>query len=109
MEPGESARDTALREVREEGGVEVRIFEKVDTIKIFFYWPPKDKLKPEEKQERIFKVITLFLMEMISLTDKGPDQEEVAETTWLPFDQAMEKLTFGNEKDILKKARELVK
>jgi 8-oxo-dGTP pyrophosphatase MutT (NUDIX family) len=108
IEAGESAAEAAVREVEEEGGVGVEIREKIDTFKIFFYWPSKDKLKAGEKQEKVFKTITFFLMESVSNTGIAPDPNEVDEVKWLAYEQALKQLTFETEKTVLKKAKRLV-
>ncbi len=99
---GEKTEEAALREVKEEGGVEAKIIKKVGSIKIFF--SNTFEGKPEEK---VLKTITFYLMEFQKEAPDGHD-EEVAEIVWLPFEEAKEKLTFKNEKEILTKAKEIL-
>jgi 8-oxo-dGTP pyrophosphatase MutT (NUDIX family) len=98
---GEKTEEAALREVREEGGVEVKLVAKVDSFQIFF--SNTFEGKPEEK---ILKTIAFYLMEFEKETKEGHD-EEIAEVIWLPFEEAKEKLTFKNEKEVLAKAFKL--
>lgn len=99
---GEKTEEAAVREAREEGGVEVRPIAKVDSFKVIF--SNTFEGKPEEK---ILKTITFYLMEYQGDLPQGHD-EEVAETVWLPLKEAQEKLTFKNEKAILLKAKEIL-
>jgi 8-oxo-dGTP pyrophosphatase MutT (NUDIX family) len=108
LDPGESTAEAALREVKEEGGVEVELIDKVDTIRIFFHWPPKAKLQPGETQDKVIKTIAYFLMEAVGETESGLDKNEIDEVIWLSFEKARARLTFKNEKEVLTKAKEMV-
>lgn len=98
IDEGEAMEEAALREAREEGGVEAAIIKKIDTIKYFFTTPDKGK---------ILKFVTFYLMEWKKDLPDGFD-EETSEITWLPYDEAYKKLSFGGEKGVLKKAKELL-
>jgi 8-oxo-dGTP pyrophosphatase MutT (NUDIX family) len=93
IEKGEDSAQTALREVKEEGGVEAKILSKIGNIKYFYV----------EDGQRIFKTVTFYLMEYIQEAQEGFcwETEEIA---WLPFEEAKEKLAFKNEKGILEEA-----
>jgi len=97
IEKGENSGQTALREVKEEGGVEARILNKIGNIKYFYV----------EDGQRIFKTVTFYLMEYIQEAQEGFcwETEEIA---WLPFEEAKRKLAFKNEKDILEKAQAIL-
>lgn len=94
----ESLQGAALREVREEGGIEAKIVKKIGTEKYFFNAPNKG---------RILKFVTFYLMEWVKDLPEGYDQE-TSETSWLPFEKAYKKLSFLGEKQILKKAKEIL-
>ncbi len=94
----ESLQKGALREVREEGGIEAKIVKKIGTAKYFFNAPDKG---------RILKFVTFYLMEYVGDLPEGYD-EETSEIAWLPFEEAYKKLSFSGEKQILKKAKELL-
>jgi len=98
----ENLEQTAIREVKEEGGVKAKIVQKIDTIKIFF----KNTFggKPEET---VLKTITFFLMEYKEDIKEGFGWE-TQKVAWLPFNQAKEKLTFKSEKEILCKAQKIL-
>jgi len=92
----EDLQKTAIREVKEEGGVEAKIVEKVGTERYFYNHP---------ENGNILKFVTFYLMEFVKDLPDGHD-EETSEVVWLPFEEAYKKLSFGGEKQILKKASE---
>jgi 8-oxo-dGTP pyrophosphatase MutT (NUDIX family) len=94
----ESLEKAALREVREEGGIIASIIKKIGTEKYFFNAPDKGK---------ILKFGTFYLMEWVKDVPEGHD-EETSEIVWLPFDEAIKKLSYSGEKEMLKKAEELL-
>lgn len=92
---GESSKETAVREIAEEGGVDAEIMTKLGESKYFFVWEGK----------KIFKTVTFYLMRYIKDTGKGHD-EEVDEAVFFPFKEAYGKLTFKDDKGLLKQAKE---
>ena len=102
LNEGEKSPDAAIREVREEGGVDAGLIGKIDAIQIFFRNTFEGK--PDEK---VLKTITFYLMHYLADAKEGHDQE-VAEVIWLPFAEAEERLTFKNEKEILEKAQKIL-
>ncbi len=97
IDEGESVENAALREVREETGVEAEIVKKIETIKYFYTHPTRG---------RVFKFVTLFLMKWIKDLPEGFDNE-TSEIAWLPFSEAYIKLTISNEKKVLSKAKDI--
>lgn len=93
IDKGESSEVAALREVREEGGLEARLLKKIGNERLFFYFQGK----------RIFKTVTFYLMEFTKDTKEGFSELEVGETQFLSFKKATELLTFKNDKEILQK------
>ena len=104
-EEGESLKQAAIREVEEESGIKAEIIDKVGEINLFFYQPIK---KDSEEKEKVFKTATFFLMEYVSGETKDHGWE-TSEAEWLPFKEARERLEFKSSKEILDKARELLK
>lgn len=94
----EALQKSALREVEEEAGVEAKIIQKIGTIKYFLNTPDKG---------RILKFVTFYLMEYVKDLPEGYD-EETAEILWLPFNKAVMQLSFSGEKQMLKKAQEMI-
>lgn len=93
-----SLEEAAIREVREEAGVEAKIIEKVGTSIYSF---------TDAKVGKILKFVTFFLMEWVRDLPEGFDCE-TTEVKWLPYKEANKTLSFGGEKQILKKAKELL-
>ncbi len=92
---GEALQQTALREVREETGLEVALGESLGTIE---YWFTSGGI-------RYHKQVHHWLMEPTGGDIDEHDHEfEVVE--WLPFDQAVATLTYENERRVLRRAAE---
>ncbi|HEY2541552.1 MAG TPA: NUDIX domain-containing protein, partial [Gaiellaceae bacterium] len=81
VDPGESPAEAALREVREETGLQGRIVEKLGDVKYVYTWDG----------ERIFKVVSFFLVRAgrgrIGAIEEAM-RVEVAEARWLPLEEA---------------------
>jgi len=92
---GESLEQTALREVKEETGLEGRIIRKIAEIKYWYY--------SKWEQVRIFKIVHFFLMECIGGNPAEHDFE-VDEVKWFPLDEAKEILSYKSERETLEKA-----
>lgn len=93
----EDLEKAALREVREEGGVDAKIVEKIGTINFSFH----------STRGKVLKFVTYFLMKWTKDLPEGTDSE-TSEIAWLPFKEAYEKLSFQGEKEVLQKARDLL-
>ena len=98
---GELPADTALREVTEETGVRGRLVEKLGDIRYVYTW----------EGERVFKVVSFFLVRYSSgrlgdITDEF--RHEVAETKWLPLEDAPRLLAYGGEREMAAKALQLI-
>ena len=98
IDEGETLEETAIREVKEEGGVEAKVVKKIETIKYFYKHPERGN---------VLKFVTFFLMEWKSDLPEGFD-EETSEVACLPFEDAYKKLSHSAEKQILKNANSLV-
>lgn len=97
LEEGEGSKEAALREVKEETGIESKIVSKIGQSKYVF----------TQGGERIFKVVTIFRMEYLS-GELNPQIDEISEIKWLPPQDAMTKLSFKNDKNLLKKALNMI-
>lgn len=96
IDKGETSKQAALREVREEGGVEAEIIEKVGDSKYVYTL----------NGEKIFKLVTYFLMEYKSGDVKDHDLE-VEEAGWYEPENALKQLSFSQDRILLKKALEV--
>lgn len=90
---GESLEETALREVQEETGLQVRIVRKLGTIN---YWFARGGV-------RYHKWVHYYLMEAIGGDTRNHDVE-YDRVEWLPAGAALKRLTFKNEADLVQTA-----
>jgi 8-oxo-dGTP pyrophosphatase MutT (NUDIX family) len=89
----EDAPTAALREVREEAGVEARLVEKLGDVR---YWYQRDG-------RRIQKVVSFFLLEYVAGEVEDHDHE-VEDARWMPLAEAAEQLTYSGERDMVGRA-----
>lgn len=104
VDPGERPEQTALREVREETGVEAQLVAKLGDIKYVY-------TRSWAGGERVFKVVSFFLLCYKSgkLGDITPEMRvEVARAEWIPLDDAPRRLAYKGERGMAAKAIEYV-
>lgn len=99
IDEGETSEQAAVREVKEEAGVDTQPLRKIDTIKIFF--------KDEKTSKNVLKMVTFYLMKYVG-GDVRDHHWETEEVVWLEPKEALDKLTFKSEKQILEKALRLL-
>lgn len=89
----ETVEETALREVTEETGLEVRITAPVGAIEYFF----------TQSGTRIHKTVHFFLMEVLggSFDKRDNEFEDVA---WVPIGEARTQLTYPTERQVFETA-----
>ncbi len=95
---GEYEAATAIREVREETGINAIIKNKIKDIFYSF----------ESPNGIINKKVSFFLMEKIDGEISNHD-DEFDKVYWEKWDSALNKLSYQGEKDVLEKAIELAK
>ncbi|HEY8407476.1 MAG TPA: NUDIX domain-containing protein [Gaiellaceae bacterium] len=98
LDPGERPAETAVREVREETGVEGRLVEKLGDVKYTY---------TRRSGVRVFKVVSFYLL-TAGRGRIGEIEErmriEVADVRWLPLDEAPRLLAYGGERRMAKEA-----
>lgn len=94
IDPGEGAEVTALREVREETGAEGRSLGKLGDVRYVYTW----------EGERVFKVVSFFLVRWSKGALAPEHTHEVAEARWLPLDEATRLLAYKSEREMAEKA-----
>jgi bis(5'-nucleosidyl)-tetraphosphatase len=99
VEEGESEQQTAVRELKEETGIDDASFVDGFREKISYFY--------KRQGATVYKEVVFFLMAAKN-TNVMLSFEHVA-FDWLPYDDAMKKLTFKNAKNVLQRAREFLK
>ena len=109
IDSGQTYQEAALREVKEEGGIEAEILDKVGYSKyVYSFGGPASPDEPGASRggEKIFKIVTYFLMKYLS-GDIADHDWEVSELGWFEPEKALKQLTFSQDKELLKKALEM--
>jgi 8-oxo-dGTP pyrophosphatase MutT (NUDIX family) len=95
--PGETTEETALREVAEETGLQVRIVEPLHSISYTFM----------QRGARIHKTVHYFLMEPTGGDLAGHDRE-FDQVRWVDLADAGAVLTFESERALIDRAAERI-
>lgn len=93
----EGKKETALREVKEEAGVEGKILKTLKPVTYWYKWEGKS----------IKKTVYYFLMEYISGDIKNHDWE-MENVEWLPIEEVKKRLSYLSDKKVWKEAKELI-
>ena len=89
----ESSAEAALREVREEAGVEAEVVDSLGEVR---YWYQRGG-------RRIAKVVEFFLLRYVS-GDVDDHDHEVEHARWMPAKEALSTLTYAGERDMVREA-----
>ena len=98
MEAGEDEQTTALREIREEIGVNVRLIDEFRTVEEY----------PLPNKTGVTKQVVYYLAEY-SGQDLRYQKEELKAACLLSYEEAMKRLTFEEAKRILADANDFLK
>jgi 8-oxo-dGTP pyrophosphatase MutT (NUDIX family) len=105
VDPGEKPEQTALREVHEETGLTATLVSKLTDIKYVY-------VRSWGDQQRVFKVVSFYLLRYQSgrIDDVTPAMRiEVKRARWLPLEEAVQKLSYKGERDVLRRAETYLK
>jgi len=91
-ENGESPVQTAIREIREEAGIDVEI---IQGFQVKSHWILPDG--------RLKEVLYYLAMKTADTEKQGPEGE-ILDTIWLPYKEARERISYQSGKDVLDKA-----
>lgn len=99
VEKGEEASDTAVREVREETGLSGRIVEKIGDISYWYYI--------KEDNAKCRKTVHFYLIEYVSGSTSDHNWE-VDAAEWFPLEEALNRVSYKGDREIVQKAKEML-
>lgn len=95
---GETAEETAMRETREETGLQVEIDRQLRSISYFFV----------RGSTRFHKTVHFFLMRAIG-GDLSQHDHEFDEVRWLAVEEALKLMNYPTERSVVEEAAQLVR
>jgi 8-oxo-dGTP pyrophosphatase MutT (NUDIX family) len=102
VDPGEKPEATAVREAREEAGVDTKITAHIETIEYWFAGLERGI------RVRFHKHVHFYLLEYVSGDTRDHDAE-VNEARWVPIDEAVGQIAFEGERRVVERAKEMLK
>lgn len=97
----ESTEAAALREVREETGLETELIAPVETVE---YWYVATE---RGARFRFHKFVHFYLLRYVR-GEVADHDHEVNEARWFPLEEAHDTLAFDNERRVVARAREMI-
>jgi 8-oxo-dGTP pyrophosphatase MutT (NUDIX family) len=97
----ETTEAAAVREVREEAGVETEMVGLIDKVEYWYFSNSRNG------RVRFHKYVYFYLLHYLS-GDVADHDREVDEARWVEIDEAMDMLAFANEKNIVRRAKEMI-
>jgi ADP-ribose pyrophosphatase YjhB (NUDIX family) len=95
LEDGENLEAAAVREVREETGIDAEVIDKLGVIDYWFVWRPD--------AVRYHKYVHYFLMRYVG-GDMAARDDEAEAVAWVPFGEAVVRLAHANERALVRDA-----
>jgi 8-oxo-dGTP diphosphatase len=105
VDPGENPEQTAAREVLEETGITAVAVTKLGDTKYVYVRSWGDK-------ERVFKIVSFYLFRYESgqIDEIAPEMRiEVKRARWIALQDAVKKLAYRGEKDMVRRAEDYLK
>jgi 8-oxo-dGTP pyrophosphatase MutT (NUDIX family) len=98
IEADESPQTAAVREVREETGIEAEIETSLGETRYFYVW----------EDVRIRKTVHFFLMRATG-GDPNDRDDEMEDVQWFPLERALKRAAYRGERDVLGRAAEILR
>lgn len=98
-ENDEEAKDTAIRELKEETGLEY--------VKDLFKEPFKEFYRFNKNGQTVEKTVTYFLVEVKGEVQLDP--KEILDGGWFLFEEAAKKITFSQNLSLLNQVKKILK
>jgi len=95
IEPDESVEDAAVREVREETGIDADIEVSLGETRYFYVW----------EDVGVRKTVHFFLMRATG-GDVSEHDDEMEDVRWFPLERAMKRAAYRGEREVLARAAE---
>ncbi|MDP2167096.1 MAG: NUDIX hydrolase [Thermodesulfovibrionales bacterium] len=96
---GEKPEETSVREVLEETGLNGRLIEKIGETTYWYFL--------KEENAKVKKTVYYYLLEYVS-GDTSDHDWEVDDAAWFPIDEALRRVSYKGDKDMIVKVREMI-
>ena len=96
VEPGETEEQTALREIKEETGIDVEL--NTSFREVVSYSPKRDTTKD-----------VIYFLGKAKTFQYTPQEEEIAQIKWVEINLAHSFLTYDNDKQLVNKAKPMIR
>ena len=93
LDGSETAEQAAVREVREEGGVEADLVERLGDVRYHY-----------RRDGRVIAKRVRFFLFAFRAGDPADHDHEIEEARWMPMERALEQLTYAGEREMVGRA-----
>lgn len=101
VDKGESTEQAAVREVREEAGIQAEVVQRIDKVEYWYFG------NEEGRRVRYHKLVYFYLLRYVS-GDVGDHDWEVNDARWVEIGEALEMMAFESERKVVAKAMDLI-